>query len=85
MNVVLQVFNISYNGIQGLPPIWMFADNVPSWAEGGIDIRVCSAAAAHLFDTLSAACMLFRIAKVLLQVKSCTQSHIPHGSCRPTK
>jgi hypothetical protein len=35
-----QVFNISYNQIQGLPPIWMFADNVPSWAEGGIDIRV---------------------------------------------
>lgn len=37
---VSQVFNISYNSIQGLPPIWMFADNVPSWAEGGIDIRV---------------------------------------------
>lgn len=35
-----QVFNISSNQIQGLPPIWMFADNVPSWAEGGIDIRV---------------------------------------------
>jgi hypothetical protein len=34
------VFNISYNEIQGLPPIWMFADNVPSWAEGGIDIAV---------------------------------------------
>jgi hypothetical protein len=38
--VVSQVFNISYNSIQGLPPIWMFADNVPTWAEGGIDIRV---------------------------------------------
>lgn len=40
VSLAQQVFNISGNRIIGTPPVWMFADNVPTWAERGIDVHV---------------------------------------------
>jgi len=40
VSLAQQVFNVSDNRIIGTPPIWMFADNVPTWAKRGIDVHV---------------------------------------------
>ena len=37
-----QVFNVSGNRLAGTLPVWMFGDNMPPWAEAGIDVSVGS-------------------------------------------